>query len=173
MNHKNKTHQWILQFSPLDLSVDMTAGNGYDTLFLAKHSKKVIAIDIQASAIENTRIKCEAFSNINYILCNHQNIVIPGKISGLMYNLGYLPGSDKTIVTHEDSTISSLNKLLTQTEKFITISCYRKHPGGEQEYLAVRKWVESLPYKFEILEYETELSPVTFLINLTIEKSLI
>ena len=38
------------------ITVDMTAGNGNDTLFLALNSKKVYAFDIQQVAIENRRI---------------------------------------------------------------------------------------------------------------------
>ena len=36
------------------VTVDMTCGNGFDTLFLAEISKKVYAFDIQDAAIENT-----------------------------------------------------------------------------------------------------------------------
>ena len=45
-----------------DRAIDATAGNGYDTLFLAKQvgpSGKVIAIDIQDCAIRSTRVKLE------------------------------------------------------------------------------------------------------------------
>ena len=167
MNHKSLTHQWILKFKPLNLTVDMTAGNGYDTLFLAQHSAQVIAIDIRDTAIENTKIRCQNFKNIEYIISDHKIVDIPKRITGLMYNLGYLPGSDKVIITNGNSTIASLNKLINQTEKFITLACYRKHPGGQEEYLAVKEWVESLSHPYEILEYETDLSPITFLIDLT------
>lgn len=41
-----------------DLAIDCTAGNGHDTLFLAKtvgSSGKVLAFDVQRSALENTK----------------------------------------------------------------------------------------------------------------------
>lgn len=167
MNHKQQIHNWILQFRPLDLCIDMTAGNGHDTYFLALNSKKVITIDIQENAIQNTQKRCEDFDNIEYLVINHDKFNIKTKISGVMYNLGYLPGSDKSIITSHNSTIASLNNLINNIDKFITISCYRKHSGGNDEYIAVKQWVDTLPYQVDLLEYETELSPVTFLINMT------
>lgn len=172
MNHKQEIHNWILQFKPLKICVDMTAGNGHDTYFLALNSNEVIAIDIQEEAINNTKYKCKEFSNIKYYFGNHQNFDIEQRISGLIYNLGYLPGSDKLLITNAQSTISSLNNLVNKTDQFIVISCYRKHPGGNDEYLEVKKWINSLPYEIDILKYETDLSPVTFLVNLT-KKSLV
>lgn len=83
-----------------------------------------------------------------------------------MYNLGYLPGSDKSITTSAQSTVASLRNALPYVSRFISISCYRKHPGGDDEYLAVKDFVEEHFKQVEILEYETELSPVTFLITL-------
>ena len=171
MNHKQQIHNWILQFKPLNICVDMTAGNGHDTYFLAQNSNKVISIDIQAEALINTKERCKDFLNIQYYLGDHESFIFEERISGLIYNLGYLPGSDKSLITIPSSTIGSLNNLIDKTDQFITISCYRKHPGGNEEYLEINKWVNSLPYPVEILKYETHLSPVTFLINLT-KKSL-
>ena len=53
-----------------DHTIDATAGNGYDTLFLAKQvgsSGKVIAIDIQGCAIQSTQEKLESAGLIDRV----------------------------------------------------------------------------------------------------------
>lgn len=52
-------HDWVERvLVPGDSAVDATAGNGYDTLFLARlvgPSGHVHAFDVQAAALEETR----------------------------------------------------------------------------------------------------------------------
>ena len=62
-----------------DILVDMTCGNGHDTVFLASHMKataQLYAFDIQQCAIENTRAAIEnaglAKMNIMYALGDHK-----------------------------------------------------------------------------------------------------
>lgn len=170
MNHKEQYHQWIQQFITSNSTViDMTCGNGYDTLFLAPLSKKVVAIDIQITAIENTKVRTQNFDNIEYINNDHSQVDYTeyAPIEGALYNLGYLPGSDKSIITEASSTVESLKKLIPNIQSFLVISCYRGHPGGNEEYLAVKAYIESLNAKVIVLDYPTPLSPVTFCIDLT------
>lgn len=166
MNHKELYHQWLLNFKNLDTVIDMTAGNGHDTYFLAGIARKVIAVDIQIEAIEATKERCRAFSNIEYLHQSNATLPISTPIDGIVYNLGYLPGSDKTIITTKDSTIQSLQNILPYVKRFIAIAAYRKHEGGNEEYRAVKDFIEKNFTQVEVLEYETELSPVTFLITL-------
>ena len=87
--------------------VDATAGNGNDTLFLAKTSaKKVYAFDIQTLAIDNTRklIKeAELTDKCEIILDSHFEFdkYINEKIRAVVFNLGYLPNAD-----HESTSLS-------------------------------------------------------------------
>ena len=64
MRLTEKVHQLLVQHIRVgDSIIDATAGNGHDTCFLAEQvgvSGQVIAIDIQASAIEATRQKIAA-----------------------------------------------------------------------------------------------------------------
>lgn len=166
MNHKQLIHQWIQSFQPLDTIVDMTAGNGHDTFFLSQHANHVIAVDIQEQAINNTKLRCSDANNITYLNQSNADIDFNDSVQGLVYNLGYLPGSDKTITTSAESTLQSLRNALPYVTDFITLSCYRKHEGGNEEYLAVKHFIETHFTKVEILEYETTLSPVTFLIKI-------
>lgn len=166
MNHKQLIHEWIKGFKPMETVVDMTAGNGYDTLFLAEHAQKVIAVDIQEDAILASRNRCKDYNNVTYLHMSNEDISLSEPVDGLMYNLGYLPGSDKSVITTKDTTLKSLKNALPYVTRFISISCYRKHAGGNEEYLAIKSFVESRFEIIEVLEYETELSPVTFLITL-------
>ncbi|MEG0327638.1 MAG: class I SAM-dependent methyltransferase [Erysipelothrix sp.] len=170
MNHKEQYHQWIRKFITSHSTViDMTCGNGYDTLFIAPLAGKVVAIDIQKNAIESTKIRTQNYNNIEYINSDHSQVDYKkyAPIEGALYNLGYLPGSDKAIVTEASSTVESLRKIIPHIQSFIVISCYRGHPGGNEEYLAVEEYISSLNAKVTVLDYPTPLSPVTFCIDLT------
>lgn len=58
-NAQQFSHEMILSVNLEDgIFIDATAGNGYDTLFLAQHiekDSKILAFDIQESAILQTR----------------------------------------------------------------------------------------------------------------------
>ena len=106
----------INKISTQDIFVDMTMGNGNDTLFLCKIAKFVYAFDIQQIALDNTKKKLidNNLSNYSLILDTHENIdlYIKESVKGFIYNLGYLPTGDKNITTLYTSTINSLNKAL-------------------------------------------------------------
>lgn len=166
MNHKEITHLFLgSRIKNTDTVVDMTAGNGHDTLFLAKIAKKVIAVDIQKQAIESTKETCKEYTNIQYINKDHSQIDFMDSYQAYIYNLGYLPGSDKKIITNVESTVSSLKKAIATNPRFITIASYRGHDGGEQEYRAIKDLLESEKIEAIEVKYDSELSPVTFLID--------
>lgn len=96
--------------------VDATCGNGNDTLFLSKlvgKTGQVYAFDIQEQAITQTKQLLEENKQVNVtlILDSHANMekylpeTIKGKLGGAIFNLGYLPHSDKTIITKGNTTI--------------------------------------------------------------------
>lgn len=82
-----------------DLCIDMTVGNGNDTIFLAKIVKHVYGFDIQKEAIMQTkqRLKDEKLNNVTLYLDNHAHLSSYGfcAIKGIIFNLGYLPPGDK------------------------------------------------------------------------------
>jgi len=141
---------------PGDLAVDATMGNGKDTLFLAKlvgETGKVLAFDIQLEALHNTTKRLKEnkvdLSSVSLIHDGHQNIdqYIEGEIiSGAMFNLGYLPGGDRNIVTKPETTIISLQKCLDCLKKngLITIVVYHAHMGGQEEKEKVLSFVKQL-----------------------------
>ena len=54
-----------------DICLDMTLGNGNDTLFLLKYAKFVYAFDIQKEALENSYKKLLKYNNYKLILDSH------------------------------------------------------------------------------------------------------
>src|SRR5690625_3075486 len=147
--------------------VDATCGNGHDTLFLSElvgDDGRVYAIDIQKQAIERTkeRLAEHGRSNVHLIHDSHANLyryldTEPKEIIGAaIFNLGYLPKSDKTIITKADSTIEAIKKLLAHLKKrgIIVLVVYHGHDGGEKEKEAILKYVVRLNQrKYNVLKY--------------------
>ena len=74
-----------------------------------------------------------------------------------MLNLGYLPGGDHALVTKPDTTVSALQIAVERLKRggIITIMVYTGHPGGQEEYRAVRNYCRSLPQQaYTVLEYK-------------------
>jgi tRNA A58 N-methylase Trm61 len=141
-----------------DYAVDATLGNGHDTCFLAEivgDNGKVFGFDIQREAIESSTIRLkekELFERTVLVHDSHDTLlsVLPedakGKVTGAIFNLGYLPGGDKHIVTKPNSTISAIEQLLSvmAPEGIIVLVIYHGHPEGQVERDAVLKFAEEL-----------------------------
>ena len=107
-----------------DAVLDATAGNGHDTLKaaeLVQPDGNVVAIDIQKKAIGATEAKlteaklshlCELY------LGNHGERLseINQSFDCILFNLGYLPGSDKMIITIAEDTLRAEPKPKTLKE---------------------------------------------------------
>ncbi len=138
------------------IAIDATVGNGHDTVFLAERAKQVFAFDIQAQAIVNTGQRLEQ-ANLLKKVClfqhGHQTMRerIParhhGQIRVIMFNLGYLPGGDKQLITRLETTLAALNAAvdLLQKHGIISLLVYPGHPGGKEEHLAIKKWLRECP----------------------------
>lgn len=150
-----------------DFVIDATCGNGNDTLFLSKLVDKeghVLAFDIQTQAIENTKklIKDNSFENVSVINDSHAHIekYLPEnmnkEIGGAIFNLGYLPRSDKSIITKGQSTIAAVDTILTHLKKngLVVLVVYYGHEGGISEKEMVLKHVIHLDQKkYSVLRY--------------------
>ena len=133
-----------------DLAVDMTVGNGHDTLVLAEllPEGKVVGFDIQEAAIEATR-KRVAGHSVQLIHGSHtklKDLTLPCSPRLIVYNLGYLPGSDKSITTMTETTLESLVIALkiVSADGAISVMCYPGHDEGKREYEAVLGWIKEL-----------------------------
>ncbi len=142
-----------------DICLDMTLGCGKDTLFLKDICKKVYAFDIQEEAIKKSKELMKDCKNVEFILDGHENVLlhINEKVKGIIFNLGYLPGGNKKITTHFETTIKALKDSLTLlSDKGICVIClYPGHLEGNKESIEVTKYVKGLNQKeFTVLKYE-------------------
>ena len=88
-----------------DVCCDFTMGNGYDTVFLSQtvgEKGRVYAFDVQEQAVEATRKRlAESGCPENYTLIrdSHHRAkeYVHEKIKAGMFNLGWLPGSDRSV----------------------------------------------------------------------------
>ncbi len=157
---------------PGDIAIDATIGNGHDTLFLAEQvspSGHVYGFDIQPDAIAATRKKIPALLinsltlfNVSHAeMANKIPVHLHGNIKAIMFNLGYLPGGDKSIITLTDTTLTALNvasQILTADNGIITVLAYPGHSGGAEETDQVQSWCQQLDpnqFSFNTL-YSTE-----------------
>lgn len=154
--------------SPGDTVVDATCGNGNDTLMLAEACGKnghVYAFDIQSQAIKTTKAMLEnkAIHHVTYIQDSHSTIdqyvpeITKGNISAAIFNLGYLPRGDKSIITTPESTITALEKLLHYIRKGgrVALVIYHGHAGGEAEKNDVLSFVKHLDQTvYEVVQYK-------------------
>lgn len=165
-----------------DTAIDATVGNGYDCTFLARQVGKqgmVFGFDIQKQAITATQIKLEnekLACNIKLIHDSHskmdQHIPLQqqGKIKAIMFNLGYLPGSDKSVITQADATLTAINTSLSllAADGILTITAYPGHSGGEIEVAQIKQWLSLFDAKHytqqTIYSSEKITAPILFVI---------
>ena len=144
-------HDFLAQvITQEDIVVDATMGNGHDTLFLAKLAKQVYAFDIQEQALEKTsqRLQEAGLTNAELILQGHETVdQFVKEVKAAIFNLGYLPSADKSIITQPQTTLDALDKLCHMLVKGgrIAIMIYYGHEGGDIERDAVMDYVSQLP----------------------------
>jgi SAM-dependent methyltransferase len=148
---------------PGDKVMDATAGLGRDTLFLAEcvgPTGKVYALDIQKQALAETRrlLSDRGMADRVSLHClDHARCreVITDRLRAVIFNLGYLPGSDHSIVTLKESTIRGVAEalLLLQAGGLLVLTVYRGHAGAEDESSGINKFLMTLPKRnYSILE---------------------
>lgn len=132
------------------VAVDATCGNGHDTLWLAERFAKVYGFDIQESAIAATaaRIAEAGLENVELIHDGHEKMAdyVKERPRVIVFNLGYLPGGDKSISTETGSTLEALNDALRilEVDGLLCITMYQGHCEGYRERLKVLEWAKTL-----------------------------
>ncbi|XP_028799610.1 uncharacterized protein LOC114754937 [Neltuma alba] len=145
-----------------DTVVDATCGNGYDTLAMLKlvadnsHKGLVYALDIQKGALDMTSSLLDESLNptekqlIKLFNVCHSKMeeVIPSHASVRLvaFNLGYLPGGDKEIVTRSETTLQALEaaKRILMPGGLISLVVYVGHPGGWEELESIEAFAARL-----------------------------
>ena len=125
------------------VAVDFTMGNGHDTLWLSNavgENGKVYAFDIQPQALESSKkllTENGAAENYTLILDSHSNVMdyVKEKICIGMFNLGFLPGGDKSITTKRDTTMIAIRAAidLLDADGALLIAVYPGHEEGTIE----------------------------------------
>lgn len=152
-----------------DIAVDATIGNGHDTLFLANvvgETGHVYGFDIQQQALNSTTARLQEHhvdKRVTLLLESHANVkkIIPsehhGKVTSAIFNLGYLPGGDKNIVTTPSSTIEAIEGLIDimAVEGIIVLVVYHGHEEGALERDALLSYLEKLDQqRVHVLRYQ-------------------
>ncbi|MBP2653016.1 MAG: putative rRNA methylase [Firmicutes bacterium] len=137
--------------------LDATAGNGHDTLFLAKHTPPDATIwffDIQEQSLLNTisalneaglAYKCRPIHDCHTKIRNYVN----NPLDAVMFNLGYLPGGSHEVTTKTDTTLTAIQETLRLLAHggLLSVVAYPGHPEGRLENEAVRGYLSQLLQK--------------------------
>lgn len=149
------------------LVVDATCGRGHDTVALAKlvgEGGRVLAMDLQDEAIQATtrrlqaeglleRVRLTQIDHARLSDCLAEEAQPP---AALVFNLGYLPGGDKRVITRVESTLTALEQAYVAVVPggMITVAVYSGHTGGAEEAIAVQNWMECRPQsEAEVVHY--------------------
>ncbi len=169
---------------PGDLTVDLTAGNGQDTLALYQlvgKTGQVVAFDIQTQALLATRdrllaagaqirfqqhdiqpLQCQP--GIDLLELSHAEIgtLLPAAPQGIIANLGYLPGGQRELITRPESTVMALEQSCSRLAAGgrLAVVVYPGHPGGAEEGGAVGHFFTTLhDTSFQVLQMKVSNRP--------------
>lgn len=153
--------------APGSLAIDATVGNGYDTLFLARQVGEdglVAGFEIQPQALAHARALLRQenmHGRVKLFACGHESMAARlgegRRPHAVMFNLGFLPGSDKKVVTMAETTLSALEQAvsLLRPGGVLSIHCYSGHQGGQEESDAVLAWARGLSWsQFKVYCYQ-------------------
>lgn len=170
MAYELRSARWIAAdvlhqvIRPGDTVVDATLGNGHDTQMLAElvgESGHVIGFDIQPDAVERTRQRLTEAGLIDRCTLyaqGHEHLAdrVHSPVRTVTFNLGWLPGGDKSITTHWETTHIAISAALSLLEKggVCTICAYPGHEAGDQERAALMAYLSALrPQEFNVLHH--------------------
>jgi len=154
--------------APGDIAVDLTAGNGHDTLFLQQRvtsSGHVVAFDIHPEALDATANRLQTAgvtfrrisrpsaedpaADVTLVAAGHETCAgyLPTSIKAAIANLGYLPRSDRNTTTRSATSLAAFVQIAEALRHGgrLAVVVYPGHPGGNEEAAAVETWFSSLP----------------------------
>ena len=148
--------------TPGSTVVDATMGNGHDTLFLSEmvgKGGKVYAFDIQPEALASTERLLKEYGiqdRAELILAGHERMAefVKEPARAIVFNLGWLPGGDKRVTTHWETTERAVRAALTllQPGGVLTVCAYPGHAAGDEERNALPGLFAALrPQDFNVL----------------------
>lgn len=162
------------------ICVDATLGNGFDSLYLSSllnEKGTIYGYDIQEQAIINSNklFKDHNVTNVITKLSSHEYIE-EDNIDLAIFNLGYLPGFDKSIKTNKETTMKAIKNLLPKMNKdnmLIVICLYVGHEEGFEESIVIDEFVKSLPSnEYMVSKYQNYNRPSSpYLISISPNKN--
>jgi predicted methyltransferase len=158
---------WARMVQPGDTCIDATAGNGFDTLALARlctPAGRVVAMDVQAAALEATRARLsdaltpEQVSRCELAHVCHSQLAAfaaPDSVALVALNLGFLPqkrgetggATSKDCITRPETTRAALAAAAAclRPGGCISVMVYFGHEGGPEEAAVVDAFAAALP----------------------------
>lgn len=138
-------HEFLTaHLQPGGLYVDATCGNGHDTEFLCRlagPTGRVLALDIQPAAVENTNTR----------------LVAPGTADCVLFNFGWLPGADHEVHSTADGSLPALQAALDALKPrgVLAAVLYSGQVIGDSEKQAALGFFRALPLtKYTVLVCE-------------------
>ena len=159
--------------------LDATCGMGNDTIYLAnllKEKGHVDSYDIQEIAINTTKEKLYNLNINNVTLYHKSHEYIEASLYDLaIFNLGYLPNTDKSITTKKETTMIAIEKLVSEIDNnpnlLIIICLYPGHAEGKIESDFIDNYAINLNSKkylvTKYLNYNRPTSPYIITISKT------
>ena len=157
------------------IAIDCTVGNGHDSELLLNQvgsSGMLYGFDIQNQAISRTdeRLKSSGFTNYKLYHASHDSLedyFDSESVNCIVYNLGYLPNSDKQVATKSEPTLVSLLQGLEilKVGGFMSVTVYPGHKDGKLEKFELSKFMQELDSrKFHVLKchYDNQQSDAPF-----------
>ena len=150
-----------------DTVVDFTMGNGHDTAFLSKAVGE--RGHVYAFALESTRKNLAEQGcpdNVTLIHDSHHKVKeyvkTPFRVG--MFNLGWLPGGDKSITTMRETTLPAIRDAIELLDRdgILNIAIYPGHKEGDEEGKLVCEYLSSLSrYKVCVTRVQIINSPTS------------
>lgn len=170
------------RLEPGDRAIDATCGNGKDTLLLARltgPTGRVWAFDIQAEALARTRqllATAAETARVSLHEMGHEHLgeIVDQPVQAVIFNLGYLPGGEMSVVTRPASTVAALGQAaeLLAPRGLILVAIYTGHEGAKEEEEAVLQWAAGLsPASYHVWRQQQLNRPPTAPYLLLVEKS--
>jgi len=139
--------------NPRGVYVDFTMGKGRDTAFLCSlcPEGRVYAFDVQESALEQTTAYLGGLgvANARLILASHDRFAeyVSGPIDGGLFNLGFLPGGDRSLTTRRETTLRAVEGALAALKigGVLGVAVYPGHEEGRLEGEALQAFFAGVP----------------------------
>ena len=127
----------------------------------------------QALGKTSQRLSVLVIENTELILDGHENLdhYVREPIRAAIFNLGYLPSADKSVITNPHTTLEAIEKILDRLEVGgrLAIMIYYGQDGGDMEKDAVLEYVIGLDQRvFTAMLYQplNQINTPPFLVML-------